>query len=88
MPINFEIKVKNKKGLHINPSQQIAQLALGHPQTEIVLSKDGNSADAKSILSILSLEISFENTLQFSITGDNEKECHEAILKLNQEEVI
>ena len=54
--VEKKVGVKNKHGLHARPAAMFVQKASGYPFA-ISVEKDGKSADAKSILSIMALAV-------------------------------
>jgi phosphocarrier protein len=53
-PIEEEVVLKNKYGLHVRPATLIAQTAKDF-QSSVVLLKEGQEVDARSIFSMLTL---------------------------------
>jgi phosphotransferase system HPr (HPr) family protein len=53
-PVEEEVVLKNKYGLHVRPATLIAQTAKDF-QSSVVLLKEGHEVDARSIFSMLTL---------------------------------
>ena len=77
-----KLKVINPLGLHARAAAQLVRLA-GTFKSKIKLSRTDNRvvADAKSILSVLTLAASKGTELDLQIEGDDE---HEAFQSINQ----
>jgi len=74
--------IKSKYGLHARPSSKVSQTNINDfPDTKIILKNNitGIEADAKSITSLLILEINCGETVTIRTTGKSEKEAAEAI---------
>ena len=73
--------VKNETGLHARPASQFVQKAAKF-KSVIKLKKDGKEANAKSIISVLSLGASKGSEITISCAGDDEQEALSAWLEL------
>ncbi len=71
---SFFAQVVNPVGLHARPASVIVQAA-SRFQSAIAIDKEGRRADAKSILSVLSLGAGQGCRLRFDITGADEEEA-------------
>lgn len=78
--------VINRLGLHARAAAQLVRLASGF-QSKIKLIRADNSviADAKSILSVLTLAASKGVELEIEIEGDDEQAAFEAVQKIFEE---
>ena len=75
------VKVKNELGIHARPASLIVKTA-GRFKSSIQISKDGISADAKSIMNVMMLAAACESTVDITVSGDDEKDAIAAILEL------
>ena len=75
------VKVINSLGIHARPSSLIVQTAIKF-KSSIQLIKDGASADAKSIMSVMMLAAAQDSSVTIRAEGDDEAEAVEAIIKL------
>jgi phosphocarrier protein len=66
--------VKNRLGLHARAATKLVQLASSFP-CEIVISRSGQSANAKSVMGVLLLCGSQGSTLDVEATGDRADEA-------------
>ena len=78
-----EIKVINPLGLHARAAAQLVRLANGF-QSNITLERIDNAvfANAKSILSVLTLAASIGTDLILKVTGEDELEAIESVEEL------
>ncbi len=77
------IKIINPLGLHARAAAQLVRLS-DRFESKIIIMRQGNNAfaDAKSILSILTLAAPIGTTLTINIEGPDEKEAFEAIQEI------
>ena len=73
-----EIIVTNPHGLHARPAAQFVKTAASFPG-DIIVEKNGKTANAKSILSIMSLGISKGDTITLSTDGKGAEELLERL---------
>lgn len=76
--IEQKITVTNPKGLHARPSALLVKTAMEF-QSDITLINDDKVADAKSVLSIMTLCAKVDTELILKISGPDEDEALEAI---------
>jgi phosphocarrier protein len=74
-------RVKNETGLHARPASMFVQKAAKF-KSVIKLYKEGKEANAKSIISVLSLGASKGSDITISCTGDDEKDALAALVEL------
>ena len=79
--IERELNVLNKLGLHARSAATIVK-ELSKFDSQVVLTKDGKSADGKSILSIMTLDCPMGSRLNAAITGGDAEEAMEALSKI------
>jgi phosphocarrier protein HPr len=75
------VALTNKMGLHARPSTQIATTASRYA-SDIQLSKDGMTVDAKSVLELLMLAAECGSQLTIAADGSDAKQAVEAIVAL------
>ncbi len=73
--------IKNETGLHARPASMFVQKAAKF-KSVIKLQKEGKEANAKSIISVLSLGASKGSEIMIICTGDDEKEALDALIEL------
>ena len=79
--VEKQFVVKNETGLHARPASMFVQKAAKF-KSNIKLLKDGKEANAKSIISVLSLGASKGSHITINCTGADEKEALEALIEL------
>ncbi len=65
----LEITIQHAMGLHARPAALFVRTAQRYP-CSITVSKDGQAADAKSILSVLALAVTQGTTVRLVAEGD------------------
>lgn len=79
--IEQNLKINNRLGLHARPAALIAQTAAGF-KSDIRLSKDGVSVNAKSIMGVMMLAAEYGSELTLCTEGDDEQAAFNAIKQL------
>ena len=82
-----EVEIRNAQGLHMRPALQIVELA-GSFKSEITVSNDKESADAKSIMQMMKMLTTYGNKLTFRAAGNDAQEALEEIRKLVEERLF
>jgi phosphotransferase system HPr (HPr) family protein len=72
--IEEKIIVNNPHGLHARPAALLVQIA-NKFDSSVMLEKDGETVDGKSIIAILSLGVNSGSTLNLIIEGIDAKEA-------------
>jgi phosphocarrier protein len=80
-PVRGTFEVKNKLGLHARAATKLVQLASRYP-CDIVLSRQGQAANAKSVMGVLLLCGSKGSLLDVEATGDMAQEAVSEIGRL------
>lgn len=77
------VKVINPLGLHARAAAQLVKLA-GRFKSKITVNRPDNSAfaNAKSMLSVLTLAASINTVLELKVTGEDEAAAFEAVCHL------
>jgi phosphotransferase system HPr (HPr) family protein len=77
------VKVINPLGLHARAAAQLVRLA-GSFKSRILITRVDNAvyADAKSILSVLTLAAAMGRELELSVEGEDEAQAFEAVTDL------
>jgi phosphotransferase system HPr (HPr) family protein len=78
--INKEIEIKAPHGLHLRVAAKIVQ-ANKDSKTKVIFVKDGQIADASSILELLLLGAGENSKVHVTVDGENE---HEAIQNVSE----
>ena len=75
------IVVSNSLGIHARPAAMIVQTAMKFT-ADITLEKDGATADAKSIMSVMMLAAGNQSTVIIRAAGDDEQAAVDAVANL------
>ena len=70
--INKEIEIKAPHGLHLRVAAKIVQ-ANKDSKAKIIFTKDGQTADASSILELLLLGAGENSKIEITVEGENEQ---------------
>ena len=70
--ITKECVLTNETGLHARPATAIAKKVAG-VSADVTIEAKGKTANAKSLIGILSLGISKGDTVKVTVDGDNEE---------------
>jgi len=81
--INKELVISNSLGLHARAAAQLVKLA-SQFDSVISLEKDGNVVDAKSVLSLLTLECPLGSKVYVHAEGEDSEAAVEALEHLIQ----
>lgn len=65
------ITVPNTHGLHARPAAQLNAIARKYPNNEILMLKGEQSANVKSVVSLLSLSVQYQDQISILVKGDN-----------------
>jgi phosphocarrier protein len=76
-----KIEIKNKLGLHARAAALLVQ-TVNKFGSQVTLSKDGNSADGRSIMGVLTLAAAQGSKIQIEATGEDAERAVRAIEKL------
>lgn len=79
--VKRDIVIRNKLGIHARPAASIVKLA-GKYKSNVMIEKDGISANAKSIMDLLILEADVGSEVTVIAEGDDESEVVSAIVEL------
>ena len=75
------ITIINKLGLHARAASKLVNCA-SQFESEVFISRNGNRVNAKSIMGVMMLAASRGVQLDLEIEGNDEQDCHEAIIEL------
>jgi phosphotransferase system HPr (HPr) family protein len=79
--VERELWVENRLGLHARPAAQISALALQF-EAMMTLEKDGHKANARQVLSILTLDSPMGTRLVLRAEGPDAREAATAMVRL------
>jgi len=79
-----ELMIENKLGIHARAAAQIVKTASSF-SSKILMKKDGQEVDCKSIMGIMMLAAAKGSTVLIAVHGADEKEAAAAMEKLFKE---
>ena len=79
--IQREVRVANRAGIHARPAAMIVQTA-SRFDSQIMLGKDSEEINAKSIMGIITLGAGYETVLNLTVEGTDEQEAADAVATL------
>ncbi|SDB37723.1 HPr family phosphocarrier protein [Butyrivibrio sp. INlla16] len=77
--ITKKVIIKNPTGLHLRPAGNLCKVAMNY-KSHITFMYGENSANAKSVLSVLGACIKCGDELEFKCEGPDEAEAMEALV--------
>jgi phosphocarrier protein HPr len=75
------VTVVNKLGIHARPAGSIVRAASAF-KSKVELLKDGNTADAKSIMNVMMLAAAKGTAVTVRADGEDEQEAVQAVISL------
>ena len=79
--IEREVTVTNRAGIHARPAAMIVQTASRY-ESRIMLGKDNEEINAKSIMGIITLGAGYDTMLKLTVEGPDEQEAANAVATL------
>ncbi len=79
--IQREVRVANRAGIHARPAAMIVQTA-SRFDSRIMLGKDSEAINAKSIMGIITLGAGYDTVLSLTVEGPDEQEAADAVATL------
>jgi phosphocarrier protein HPr len=76
-----DVEIKNKKGLHARAASKLVQLAAKY-KSRVLLARDGQQSDGKSILGVLVLAAHQGSLLTIITDGEDETEAMDVLVDL------
>jgi phosphocarrier protein len=76
-----KVMIQNETGIHARPASMLSEEASSY-QADVELVKDGQSANAKSIMGVMSLGIKQSTEVTVKAEGTDEKQAVEALVEL------
>lgn len=78
--VSQKVKIKNPTGLHLRPAEILCKEAMQY-KSLVTFHYRGNTANAKSVLSVLGACIKFGDEIEFVCEGDDEDEALKAMVE-------
>lgn len=63
------VEIKNMMGIHLRPASSLVQVSNRYPDCEVSITKDGQTVDGKSIMSVIMLAAAQGSALKFEVRG-------------------
>lgn len=82
--VSQKIKIKNPSGLHLRPAGILCKEAMNF-KSLITFNYRGNTANAKSVLSVLGACIKSGDEIELNCEGEDEEEALESLVKIIEE---
>jgi phosphocarrier protein len=79
--VEQEVRVTNRAGIHARPAALIVQTASRY-ESRILLGKESEQINAKSIMGIITLGAGYDTTLRLTVEGPDEQEAANAVATL------
>lgn len=79
--ITKDVEIINKKGLHARAASKLVQTASKF-KAKVILSRDGQISDGKSILGVLILAAHMGSILKIETDGEDEQDAMSAVCDL------
>ena len=79
--IEKEIIIKNKKGLHVRVASEFVKTA-SQFHSDVYLYKEDKETNGKSIMSLLTLEGTYNSAIKLVVEGDDAQEALDKLEKL------
>lgn len=79
--IASEFQIRNELGLHARPASLFVQTASSFG-SEIVVEKDGDIVNGKSLMGLLMLAAGYGSTIKIKIKGEDAEEMLKALIEL------
>jgi phosphocarrier protein HPr len=75
MSVRRTIAVINKKGLHARASRKLAELALNYESTRIIVRREDDEADARSLMDLMMLGAGYGGEVEVEARGPQADEA-------------
>jgi phosphocarrier protein HPr len=72
------VTIKNRAGIHARPAALLVETA-SRFRSAILLEKDGEQINSKSIMGILTLAATYNTPIRIIVEGEDEQEALEAV---------
>lgn len=83
--VSRKVTILNPSGLHLRPAGNLCKEAIRYQSKVELIYGDGNTANAKSVLSILGACVKFGDEVEYRCTGPDEEACLDALTALTED---
>lgn len=80
--VRGKVTVVNPSGFHLRPAGLLSKTALLYKSSIVFHYRENNSANAKSVLSVLGASIKCGEEIEFICDGPDEKEALESVINI------
>jgi len=80
--VSRTLTVQNKMGIHARPAAMIVRISNKYPQTDVLVEKDGEQVNGKSIMSLMMLAAGKGSMVKFVAEGDDAEQMLDEIESL------
>ncbi len=79
MSVKRTLTIVNVKGLHARASRKLAELALGYDSTRIMVRREDEEADARSLMDLMMLGAGIGSEIEVEARGPQAEEALAAV---------
>lgn len=79
MTVKRTLKIVNMRGLHARASRKLAELALSYDNTRIVVRRDEDEADARSLMDLMMLGVGVGQEIEVEARGPEAEQAVSAV---------
>jgi phosphocarrier protein len=79
MSVKRTLTIVNVKGLHARASRKLAELALGYDSTRIMVRREDEEADARSLMDLMMLGAGIGQEIEIEARGPQAEEALAAV---------
>jgi phosphocarrier protein len=79
MTVKRTVKIVNMRGLHARASRKLAELALSYDNTRIVVRRDEDEADARSLMDLMMLGVGVGQEIEVEARGPEAEQAVSAV---------
>jgi len=80
--VSAEVEIKNMMGIHLRPASAIVQATNRFPDCEVQLTKDGQTVNGKSIMSVIMLAAEQGSRIRIDVEGNGAEQLLADMVKL------
>jgi phosphocarrier protein len=79
MSVKRTLKIVNMRGLHARASRKLAELALTYDNTRIIVRRDDEEADARSLMDLMMLGVGVGQDIEVEVRGPEAESAMAAV---------
>ncbi|HUT23322.1 MAG TPA: HPr family phosphocarrier protein [Sumerlaeia bacterium] len=77
--VSAEVEILNLMGIHLRPASALVQLCNRYTDCEVALTKDGQTVNGNSIMSVIMLAAEQGSLVRIDVTGE---QCEELLAEV------